>query len=192
MVTRPNLVFSVSSLASRLSNPSPQHIDEARKVIAYSRDNKYYGLQYGERITSGAYEVVFEESSDAAYEDDLTSGRITEGPVFCLFPAAIHRRSKNRATVTKSSTEAELFLSRAGSEVVAWKRLFRQLSMTRNKTYQHCAITRGLLEKLRRNNRFLRPPSATLIYTICCYLKPSKTGYFQLIGYRRLTWLLMD
>lgn len=134
VVTRPDVAYAVSLLASQMSNPSQQHFEEARRVITYLRDTKFHAIEYGpaaninDDARTGTYNKVFDASSDAAFADDVASRKSTEGQVFCLFGGAIDWKSKRQPTVTKSTTEAELLsLSRAGSEIFAWKRLFSQL-----------------------------------------------------------------
>lgn len=79
--------------------------------------------------STGSFHQSFDASSDAAFADDVSRRKSTEGQVFRLFGGAIDWKSKRQSTITKSTTEAELLsLSRTGGEVFAWKRLFSQLN----------------------------------------------------------------
>lgn len=135
VVTRSDIAYAVRALASQMSDPGPQHIEEGRRVIAYLRDTKHYAIQYGQDATAnnesstGVFNRGFDPSTDAAFADDVFTQRSTDGQVFRLFGGgATDWKSKRRPTVSKSTIEAELLsLSRAGGGTFAWKRLFTQM-----------------------------------------------------------------
>ena len=73
---------------------------------------------------------VFAAASDAAYADDPTTRRSTEGFLFQLFGGAIDWQSKKQATVTTSTTEAELLaLSHVSAWLLWWGRFFTELDL---------------------------------------------------------------
>src|SRR5437667_5155952 len=87
-----------------MQNPSPRHQEVADQVIANLNGTKSYAIQYSDAINEDTFAV----SSDAAYADDLTTCRSTEGYLFKLFGGPIDWRSTKQKTVTTSTTEAEL------------------------------------------------------------------------------------
>ena len=44
--TRPDIVYTVSVLSRFLSNPSPQHLKAADRILQYLKGTKHFGIVY--------------------------------------------------------------------------------------------------------------------------------------------------
>jgi hypothetical protein len=95
------------------------------RAISYLYGTKTLAIEYSAACNG---DQVFTCASDAAYADDSTTRRSTEGYLFQLFRGAIDWRSTKQKTVTTSSTEAELLaLTHASKEMLWWKRFFTSI-----------------------------------------------------------------
>jgi hypothetical protein len=71
---------------------------------------------------------IFLCSSDAAFADNESTRRSSDGYLFQLYRGAIDWRAAKQKTVTTSSTEAELLaLSRTAKEAIWWRRFFESV-----------------------------------------------------------------
>ena len=113
-ITRPDTAYTTKTLAKSLQNPGPDHHIAADRCLEYLYSTRFYVLELGSTVST---KPVFATTSDAAYADDPTTRRSTEGFLFQLFGGTIDWQSKKQATVTTSTTEAELL---ALSHVSAW------------------------------------------------------------------------
>jgi hypothetical protein len=113
-ITRPDTAFTTKTLAESLQNPGPDHYTAADRCLEYLYNTRFHALELGSMAPT---KPVFATASDAAYADDPTTRRSTEGFLFQLFSGVIDWQSKKQATVTTSTTEAELL---ALSHVSAW------------------------------------------------------------------------
>jgi len=113
-ITRPDIAFTTKQLAESLQNPGPQHFDATHRCLDYLEATKHYAI---ELRTLRTEHPIFAAASDAAYADDPITRRSTEGSIFQLFGGTIDWQSKKQATVTTSTTEAELL---ALSHISAW------------------------------------------------------------------------
>ncbi|KAL1956601.1 hypothetical protein VTO42DRAFT_7012 [Malbranchea cinnamomea] len=126
-MTRPDIAHAASLLARFMQNPSPFHSAEADRVICYLRDSKDLSLVYDGSISTNSL-ASFKAYSDAAYADDPTTRRSSEGYLFSLFGGPVDWKAARQSTVTTSTTEAELLaLSHAAKELYWWCRFFEQL-----------------------------------------------------------------
>lgn len=148
-MTRPDIAHAASLLARFMQNPSPFHSAEADRVICYLRDTKDLSLVYNGSMPS--YASVFGAYSDAAYADDVTTRRSSEGYIFTLFGGPIDWKATRQSTVTTSTTEAELLaLTHAAKEVYWWRRFFSQLGFNPGHELEiRCdnSMTTGLMSK---------------------------------------------
>ncbi len=128
-ITRPDTAFTTKSLAEALQNPGPEHFNAAYRCLDYLESTKYYALELGGRERD-SLEPCFGAASDAAYADDPVTRRSTEGSLFQLFGGTIDWQSKKQATVTTSTTEAELLaLSHICAWLKWWGRFFNNLGL---------------------------------------------------------------
>jgi hypothetical protein len=127
---RPDIAYAASLLARFMQNPSPIHSDQANRVIVYLRDHKNLSIVFDGLATDpNASMRVVEAASDAAYGDDPSTRRSSEGYVIKIFGGPVDWRASLQNTVTTSTTEAELLaLTHLGKEVIWWQRFFKQMA----------------------------------------------------------------
>ena len=127
VITRPDVAFAASRLATFLCNPSPAHLAAADQTITYLHRTRTSAIQYSAPL-QGDDEQVFVCACDAAYADDRETRKSTGGFLYTLFGGPIDWHSGKQKTITTSSTEAELLaLTRAAKETMWWHRLFSNL-----------------------------------------------------------------
>ena len=124
VISRPDIAFATAKLAQFLQNPCPDHLSAADRVIAYLNGTKNLAIEYnGHQKTD-----ILMCASDAAFADDELTRRSSDGYLFQLYGGPIDWRAAKQATVTTSSTEAELLaLSRTAKEAMWWKRFFQAI-----------------------------------------------------------------
>jgi hypothetical protein len=135
--TRPNVSLTHSILSSYLNNPGEQHLraaihawrfliktrNLALKASALTADSAGYSIP----VTNP--EPIFFGASDASFADDLSTRASSYGYLFKLFWMPIDWKATKQQSVTKSTTEAELYaLSCAALEFIWWNNSFGQLS----------------------------------------------------------------
>jgi hypothetical protein len=114
VIFRPDIAFATAKLAQFLKNPDPDHLVAANRVIAYLNDTKNFVIEF-----SGKSSEIFLCASDAAFADDELTRKSSDGYLFKLYGGPIDWRAAKQATVTTSSTEAELLaLSRTAKEAI--------------------------------------------------------------------------
>ena len=146
--TRPDISFTHSILSRYLTSPGEQHLraaihawrflirtrNLALKTSALTPDNTGYSVPGPTPNTTPntknpELEPIFFGASDASFADDPLTRASSDGYLFKLFGMPIDWKATKQRSVTKSTTEAELYaLSRAASEVIWWNDLFRQLN----------------------------------------------------------------
>ena len=107
MITRPNIAFSASRLATFLCNPSLAYIAAADQTISYLNGTKTLAIEYS-APTLGDEQWIFFCASDAAFADDRETRKSTSGFLYKLFGGPTDWHSMKQKTVTTSSTKAEL------------------------------------------------------------------------------------
>ena len=146
--TRPDIALTHSILSRYLTNPGEQHLraaihawrylirtrNLALKASAFNLDNTGYTVPgpspYNKSdISNPELEPIFFGASDASFADDPNTRASSDGYLFKLFGMPIDWKATKQKSVTKSTTEAELYaLSRAASELIWWNNLFSQLN----------------------------------------------------------------
>jgi len=125
-ITRPDIARSASKLSEFLQNPSPNHHAAADQVISFLYGTRTLAIEF----SADSDEDVFTCASDAAFVDDKTTIRSTEGYLFKLFGGAVDWHSTKQKAVTTSTTEAELHaLTHAAKEAYWWKRFFASIQL---------------------------------------------------------------
>lgn len=123
VITRPDVAFAASRLARFNANPGPEHHEAADQVLLYLRKTKYLALQFGG-------EDVFIVASDASFADNTIDRKSSQAYAMRLFGGFIGWRANKQATVTTSTTEAELLaLSQAAKEAMFVSRLIKELGI---------------------------------------------------------------
>lgn len=125
IMIRPDVAFAASQLSHFLTNPGPQHFRVTDQVLAYLYRTKHLGIQYGAHEGS---DLVM--CGDASFADDTESRRSSQGYIMQLFGGPVIWRAARQATVTTSTTEAELLgLESTVKESMALKRFLRELRL---------------------------------------------------------------
>lgn len=123
VITRPDVAFAASRLARFNANPGPEHHGAADQVLLYLRKTKHLALQFGG-------EDVFIVASDASFADNTIDRKSSQAYAMQLFGGIIGWRANKQATVTTSTTEAELLaLSQAAKEAIFVSRLIKELEI---------------------------------------------------------------
>jgi hypothetical protein len=125
-ITRPDIAKAASKLAEFLLNPSDQHQQIANRVICYLYATRHLAIQFNGSSDSSHFQIA----SDAAFADDQSTRKSSQGSILCLFGGPISWKAGKQDTVTTSSTEAELLaFSHTAKEAIATLRLFVQLDL---------------------------------------------------------------
>jgi hypothetical protein len=123
VITRPDVAFAVSRLARFNANPGPEHHGAADQVLLYLRKTRHLALQFGG-------EDVFIVASDASFADNSIDRKSSQAYAMRLFGGIVGWRANKQATVTTSTTEAELLaLSQAAKEAMFVSRLIKELGI---------------------------------------------------------------
>ena len=131
--TRPDLSFSTNMLARYASNPSPEHIDYANRVLRYLSSNLDMGITYhgsDEVLKSGGYDIS--NKIIGAVDSDLGGCKDTEksttGLVLMLNGGAVLWRSTRQSTVSTGTAEAECKAAGfAGQQLIPLRDLLGEL-----------------------------------------------------------------
>ena len=137
-ITRPDVAKAASKLAEHLTCPGLEHLDAANHCLQYLHATKYLAIKYS---PSGGGELtvqspdddqlsakhVFENTADASFANS-PERRSYEGFTFKLYGGMIDWAARKQATVSTSTTEAELLaLLHAGKACIWWINFFGKL-----------------------------------------------------------------
>jgi len=136
IITRPDIAFASSKLASLALNPSEQHISMANRTLAYLYQTRHYAIEYKappiipattQELTSTDVYDLWHAASDASYAD--TEGRkSSQGYIIKLFNGPISWQANRQNTITLSTTEAEILsMTNIAKEITSVIRLFNGL-----------------------------------------------------------------
>ncbi|KAI1507080.1 hypothetical protein Ptr86124_013971, partial [Pyrenophora tritici-repentis] len=118
--TRPDISLTHSILSRYLNNPGEQHLRAAIHAWRFLVKTRNFALKAS---------ALTPDNTDASFADDLSTRRSSDGYLFKLFGMPIDWKATKQRSVTKSTTEAELYaLSHATSEFIWWNNLFDQLN----------------------------------------------------------------
>ncbi|RMZ79296.1 hypothetical protein DV736_g6685, partial [Chaetothyriales sp. CBS 134916] len=124
VITRPDVAQAAAKLARFLTNPSSAHMEAANRCIQYLYRTRELGIRYDGEQTDGELAVY----TDASFADDTTDRKSSQGYLMTLYGGPIAWKAGKQATVTTSSTEAELLaLTAVSKEAVATIRLFAEM-----------------------------------------------------------------
>lgn len=136
VITRPDVAKAASILSEFLTNPGPDHLAAADQCLRYLYGTKRLGIEYSVTAAARGHltvkvpdesDQVFEAMADASFAD-LPDRKSGEGYAFRLYGGLIDWAARKQATVTTSTTEAELLsLLHAEKELIWWKHLFSKL-----------------------------------------------------------------
>ncbi|KNG44199.1 reverse transcriptase rna-dependent dna [Stemphylium lycopersici] len=134
VMTRPDVAYAHSVLARFLTNPGPIHLSKIKHVwqylyLAISARGGEPTQTYATKIDSSL--PTFFGAADASFGDDVETRRSSAGYVFMLYGMPIDWKATVLRSVTRSTTEAELYaLSAAGVESQYWDRFCRNIGFT--------------------------------------------------------------
>ncbi|KAI1663279.1 Pol protein [Pyrenophora tritici-repentis] len=134
-MTRPDVAHAHSILSRFLINPGPVHLSEIKHVWQYLYGTRYLAISArgGEPTQTFATKInstlpTFFGAADASFRDDAETRRSSAGYVFILYGMPIDWKATVLRSVTRSTTEAELYaLSAAGVESQYWDRFCRNI-----------------------------------------------------------------
>jgi hypothetical protein len=161
--TRPDIAYAVSVLSRFLSNPSPQHLKAADRILQYLRGTKYLGITYGgnanEQITQ------LHGYCDADYAGDKSQRKSVSGNVFFFAGGVVSHSSKRQTTVALSTTEAEYYaLAKAVAESLWLQMIIKELMYNEpgqiSLSFQAIRLTEHQFNAKQQNLIRSRPPMA--------------------------------
>ena len=121
--TRPDLAFTISTLARFNASPSNSHASAVKRTLRYLRSTRFHGLRY-----QGSTSQII-GYCDSDWAGDLDTRRSTSGYTFILANAAISWKSRRQPTVALSSTEAEyMAITDAAKEAIWIRRLYAEIT----------------------------------------------------------------
>ena len=116
--TRPNITYSIGTLARYTNNPGHDHWNALVKTLGYLKYTLDYGLHYIR------YPHVLEGFSDANWNSNSMETKLTSGYIFTLGGVVVSWKSSKQTCVARSTMELEFInLDKAGEEV-EWFRSF--------------------------------------------------------------------
>jgi hypothetical protein len=133
-MTRPDVAYAHSVLARFLINPGPIHFSEIKHVWQYLYGTRYLAINTrgGEPTQTYVTKVdatvivthpTFFGAADASFGDDVKTRRSSAGYIFMLYGMPIEWKATVLRSVTRFTTEAELYaLSSAVVELQYWDR----------------------------------------------------------------------
>lgn len=126
--TRPDITFSVNSVAKFCSNPNNEHWTAVKRIMRYLKGTSSFGLLYI-RDTSLHTAVSFVGYSDADWAGDVDNRRSVSGYCYLLGSCLISWSSRKQSCVALSTAEAEyMALAHASQEAVWLRQLFEDLN----------------------------------------------------------------
>ena len=121
--SRPDITYSVSTLAKFSSQPNKQHWTALKRVLRYLKGTVHYGITYTRKSSKECVGY-----SDADWAGDLDDRKSTSGYLFQVSGGAVTWRSKKQSCVALSTAEAEyMALSSAAQEAVWLRQLMAEL-----------------------------------------------------------------
>ena len=123
--TRPDIIAYAVGVATRsLENLTEDDIMKVKMIFRYLRGTVSHGIKY--QVNSVK---ALEAYSDADHAGDLASRRSTTGVICRLAEGAISWFSQRQASVSISTTKAEIVASSDAAKELVWlKRLFSELT----------------------------------------------------------------
>jgi hypothetical protein len=142
VVTRPDIARAASKLSEFLKNPSDEHHEAADQCLRYLYATRHLAIEYDGMEDCEALLIA----SDASFADDDDDRKSSQGYLIKLFGGPVAWKASKQATVTTSTTEAELLaLEHTVKEGFALKRLFRDIQLEiQNGLKFHCDNTQTI------------------------------------------------
>ena len=121
--TRPDIAYTVGTLARFSSKPTKEHWTALKRVFRYLKGTTTHGILYSQNNSGECVGY-----SDADWAGDINDRKSTSGYVFQISGAPVTWRSKKQSCVALSTAEAEyIALSSAAQEAIWLRRLTSEL-----------------------------------------------------------------
>ena len=114
--TRPDIAFSVSSVARFCSAPTKDHWAAVKRIFRYLSGTSSYGIVYARN------EGAMIGYSDADWAGDEDSRKSTSGYLFMMAGAATSWKSRKQTCVALSTAEAEYVALAGAVQEATWMR----------------------------------------------------------------------
>jgi hypothetical protein len=117
--TRPDLLFAVTNLSTKTSDPNEDDMTNAKRVLRYIRSTPNYGLIFCDANGSNIKLTCWVDAGHATHADGKGHG----GIVITLGSAPILYKSYKLKHVTLSSTESEISALSEAITYIIWARM---------------------------------------------------------------------
>jgi hypothetical protein len=125
MVTRPDIMFTVTKLGTHLQASGEEHWAAAKRLLRYLKGTRELGIKF---TSEGKSKPETFGYCDADWGGDLDTRRSTTAYVFMLTGGSVSWASKLQPTVALSSAEAEyMAVCAAVQEAIYLRRLLEDL-----------------------------------------------------------------
>jgi hypothetical protein len=121
LCTRPDIAFTVTTLAQFSSNPSPVHVTALNRLLYYLRGTIQQTITYT-GIGDSQSDPILTGYCDADWGQSADDRRSVTGYVFLLAGGAISWQSKKQKTVALSTVEAEYMAAAQSTKEALWWR----------------------------------------------------------------------
>lgn len=122
--TRGDIAYAVSAASRHLTNPGPQHVKLARRILRYLKGTKSLSLAYKGQLQ------MLRGFTDADWAGCRQTRRSTAGYLFNIGSGAISWQSKRQNIVALSTCEAEFMgQTQATKEAIWLRRLLHELNI---------------------------------------------------------------
>lgn len=127
--TRSDIAYAVSMASRYLSNPGPQHVKLARRILRYLKGTKALRPTYKGQLQ------LLNGSTNADWAGCRDTRRSTAGYLFHIGSGAISWQSKRQNVVALSTCEAEFMGQTQATKKAIWlRRLLNELNVSQGKT----------------------------------------------------------
>ena len=115
MGTCPDLAYTVSTLSKLNCNPTPDHLQAAKRVLRYIHSTAHLHLAF--TISTESQLVGF---SDSDWTGDKNDSKSTSGYLFTLSEGSVCWKSRKQSIIALSSTEAEYISLTETAKEATW------------------------------------------------------------------------
>ena len=112
---RPDIAYSINSLAQYASNPTNAHWEALKRIWRYLKGTKTIGCYYNGNAELQGW-------TDSSWNELLQDGHSTSGYIFLLAGRPISWSSKKQQTVATSTTVAEYYAQYHAATELSWIR----------------------------------------------------------------------
>ena len=127
IMIRADVAYAAAQLSHFLTNPSDEHISAVNWAIMYLWGTRFLAIMYGGENVELQQLLI---ASDTSFADDPVTRRSSQGYIMMLFGGLILWKAARQATVSTSTTEAELLgVEHTAKETMALQRFFKELCL---------------------------------------------------------------